>query len=88
MNTEQAGQDACDEMLKKYFKKVDLITLENTWHFTEAEELFDRMCARYPGQQKFLNDNRKKIIKVFEDDINNNGEITYTYGSLFRRCSK
>lgn len=88
VNTEQAGQDACDEMLKKYFKKVDLITLENTWHFTEAEELFDRMCARYPGQQKFLNDNRKKIIKVFEDDINNNGEITYTYGSLFRRCSK
>ncbi|MBP5553268.1 MAG: MerR family transcriptional regulator [Lachnospiraceae bacterium] len=88
INEEQAEQDACDEMLRKYFKRVDLITIENTWHFTEAEELFDRMCSRYNGQQKFLNDNRKKILKVFEDVICRDGEITYTYGSLFRRCTK
>lgn len=88
INEEQSEQDARDEILKKYFKKVDLITVENTWHFTEAAELFERMQNKYPGQQKFINDNRKKIMKVFEDAIKSDGEITYTYGSLFRRCSK
>ncbi|MBP3755514.1 MAG: MerR family transcriptional regulator [Lachnospiraceae bacterium] len=88
VNAEQSEQDARDEMLKKYFKKVDLITIENTWHFTEADELFEKMCERYSGHQKYLNDNRNKIIKVFEDAISKDGEITYTYGSLFRRCMK
>ena len=88
INSEQSEQDACDEMLKKYFKKVDLITVENTWHFTEADELFDKMYGRYTCQQKYLNDNRNKILKVFEEEISEAGEVTYTYGSLFRRCSK
>lgn len=88
INEEQAAQDKCDEMLKKYFKKVDCITLVNTWHYTDAEEIFDRMLRMYEGQQKLINENRKKILKYFGDKIESEGEVTYTKQSLFRRCSK
>ena len=75
-------------MLKKYFKKVDCITLVNTWHYTDAEEILDRMLRMYEGQQKLMNENREKILNYFGDKIESEGEVTYRKQSLFRRCSK
>ena len=75
-------------MLRKYFKKVDCIFVENTWHYTDAEEILQRMLQMYDGQQKYISENSTKILKYFNDWIKENGEVTYTYGSLFRRCSK
>ena len=88
INEQQAEQDACDEMLRKYFKKVDCIFVENTWHYNDAEEILQRMIQMYDGQQKYISENSTKILKYFNDRIKEDGEVTYTYGSLFRRCSK
>ncbi len=84
----EAAQAATEAMLLKYFGKAEPVILTNIWHYTDAEEIFIKMSELYPDQQKFLSENKKKILKYYSDRIEKDGEVTLEIGSLFWHCTK
>ena len=75
-------------MLKKYFGKVEICDICNKWHYTDAEELFDKFKAMYDDQEKFINQKRDKLIEYFESKIKADGEIVIDTATHFWHCRK
>lgn len=76
-----------DEMIGKYFSKIDTVTLSSSFRFDEAEDLFDYICNRYKDQAKFLSCNKCKIKEYLAAKISETGEIIITTNSRFLHCS-
>ena len=76
-----------DEMIGKYFSKIDTVSLSSSFRFDEAEDLFDYLCNRYKDQAKFLSCNKCKIKEYLAAKISENGEIIITTRSRFLHCS-
>ena len=76
-----------DEMIGKYFSKIDTVSLSSSFRFDEAEDLFDYLCNRYKDQAKFLSCNKCKIKEYLAAKIAETGEIIITTSSRFLHCS-
>ncbi|MCR5594614.1 MAG: MerR family transcriptional regulator [Lachnospiraceae bacterium] len=81
-------QDKFVSILEKYFSDITEVVLPNTWHYSEAEEIFDKMKAVYPDQEKFLCSNHDRIVSYYEEQLRDKQEILINIGSTFRHCHK
>ena len=85
---ETAEEADCEEMLKKYFGKIESIMLPCNWHYTDADELIQKMKKIFPDQEKFINCKKDKIKEYFERIIDKDGEIIVETESKFWHCFK
>ncbi|MBO4687663.1 MAG: MerR family transcriptional regulator [Clostridiales bacterium] len=83
IEAKSAERDAFVEMVKKYFSKVDIITLSCAFRFAEAEDMLLKMKDTYEGQEKFFAKNQDKIKAYFQSKIEESGEILFTTESQF-----
>lgn len=84
----QAKQDEFIGMLQKYFDKVENVKVYNTMKYEDADELFERLCARYQDSKKYFMDNEKKIKDYFTQTISEQGTIIVPTSSDFQHCYK
>ncbi len=75
-------------MLEKYFARVDSVLLPNTWHFSEAGELLQKMKDYYEGKEKTITRYGDKLLAYFGEKIAKDGEIVVNTASQFWRCYK
>lgn len=81
-------RDEMYTMLNRYFKRVESVLLPNRWHYTEADDLFDKLLRVYPKQEKTLRKSEKLLKEYFTDKIEKDGEIVITINSQFWHCYK
>ncbi len=80
------GRNACRDMLGKYFGIVESVLLQNNWHYTDSEELYNRFMETFEDQDKFL-ESKKDVIKAyFDEKIEKDGEIVVEIKSQFWQC--
>ena len=73
-------------MLNKYFNKVDSVLLQNNWHYTDSEELYNRFLETFEDQEKFLESKKNMIKAYFDEKIEKDGEIVVEIKSQFWQC--
>ena len=85
---ELARRNELEVTLQKYFGKVDSVLLPNNWHYSEAEDLFEKILNVYPSQEKILRKSEKALKQYFAEKIENEGEIVVKINSQFWHCYK
>ncbi|MCR4587660.1 MAG: MerR family transcriptional regulator [Lachnospiraceae bacterium] len=75
-------------LLEKYFSAVESVPLSNTWHYSDADELFEKLLKTYEAQDKLLTSDRTGILDVFRSMIKEQGEIAVKIDSQFWHCYK
>ena len=85
---EKKNSDECRQMLMKYFEKLVLCDVHNKWHYTDAEELFDKLKNMYEDQEKLIKLKHEKLIEYFESKIGTDGEIVVETATHFWHCRK
>lgn len=83
---EVARRDELEATLLQYFRKVDSVLLPNNWHYSEAEDLFEKLLTVYPNQEKVLKKSEKILKQYFTEKIENEGEIVVKIDSQFWHC--
>ena len=86
IKNQKAKQDAFESMLGKYFSTVESVFLSNNWHYSDAQELVQRVRDMYPEQEKYIDANEDTIVKYFTNKIEKEGEIVVRIESLFWHC--
>ena len=76
------------QMLMKYFENVETCELYNGWHYTDADELFDKIRGLFADQEKFLSSKQEKLTDLFAGKIKNDGEIIVETAAYFWHCRK
>lgn len=79
-------RDELKSMLSKYFCRVESVLLPNNWHYSEADDLFEKLLNVYPQHEKFLRKTEKLLKQYFADKIDRDGEIVVTIHSQFWHC--
>ena len=74
------------EMLQRHFGKVEKVILANNWHYTDADELIERLKTSFPDQEKFIGKYEDKLKKHFAGCIEKEGEISIEIESAFWHC--
>lgn len=82
------AQNKCEEMLSQYFSENEKVFLSNTWHYSDSNELVERLLHMFPEQEKFIAAHSKQIQGYFDKKIENDGEIAVKIESLFWHCRK
>ena len=85
---ETKAQDKCREMLEKYFRRTEKITVSNRWHYDSADELIDKMNKVFEGHEKAVSAAENKLSAYFDGKIAEDGEIVIELDSLFWHCYK
>lgn len=75
-------------MLSRYFRKVESVLLSNNWHYSEADDLFEKLLKVYPQHEKALKKSEKLLKQYFTDRIDREGEIVVTIQSQFWHCCR
>lgn len=81
-------RDDLKVVLQKYFGKVDSVLLSNNWHYSEANDLYEKLLNVYPNQEKILKKSEKILKQYFAEKIENEGEIIVKINSQFWHCYK
>ncbi|MCR5344209.1 MAG: MerR family transcriptional regulator [Butyrivibrio sp.] len=81
-------RDAYIAMMEKYFARVESVILPNSWHYTKASELVEKMKDYYEGQEKTIARYEDKLLAYFQEKIEKNGEFTVETRSQFWHCYK
>ncbi len=81
-------RDAYIAMMEKYFARVESVILPNSWHYTKASELVEKMKDYYEGQEKTIARYEDKLLAYFREKIEKNGEFTVETRSQFWHCYK
>ena len=79
-------RDELYTMLSRHFGKVESVLLPNNWHFSDADDLFEKLLRVYPKQEKLLRKAEELLKAYFADKIAENGEIIVTIRSQFWHC--
>ena len=80
--------DDTTKMLKKYFGKVELVSLSNKWHYTDAADLFNKLVEFVEDQEKFMSSKRDIVERYFAKKIEKDGEIVFETSAYFWHCRK
>ena len=75
-------------MLGRHFGKVESVLLPNSWHFEDADDLFEKLLRVYPKQEKILRKAEALLKTYFAGKIEQDGEIVVTIRSQFWHCYK
>lgn len=76
------------EMLAKYFDRVENIRLSNNMQYDNSEELFERLCSRYPAKKKYFTENEHVLKDYFTKWMEEKGPVTIVMDSEFWHCYK
>lgn len=74
--------------LEQYFGKVESVLLPNNWHYSAADDLFEKLCNDYQEQEKILKKYESCLKQYFTEKIEVEGEIVVTINSQFWHCYK
>ena len=88
IKAQQKAQCESEEMLKKYFSKSEAVKLSNSWHYSDSEELIEKMLEIFDENKKYILDNKKKIKEFYDAQIRKDGEIVCNRISIFWNCYK
>ena len=88
MEGEAAEEAKCEEMLKRYFSRLESIKLPSRWHYTDADELIQKMENIFPTQEKFVDCKKDKLKEYFAGIIEKDGEVIVETESKFWHCYK
>ena len=83
----EENQD-CLDMLNRYFGRTESVVISNKWHYTEADEILDKMSEVVDDQNVMSPANRKKLLEYFGGLIGRDGEIVIEVESQFWHCFK
>lgn len=86
MAREEKRHDEFKELLGRHFKKVEIVAFDNSMSYTDSQEVFEKLCIRYPEDKKYLMDNEKNIREYFDAVIMKNDEVIVTNESQFWHC--
>lgn len=76
------------EILRQYFSKVEKVSLDNSMKYENSEDLFQRLQEFYPGNAKYIKENKGKIEKYFEEILQKEKQVIIKKGSQFWSCCK
>lgn len=85
---EMANRDTLCGTLCNHFGKVESVLLPNTWHYEDAEDLYEKILRVYPKHEKNLRKSEKLLLDYLSDKIAKEGEIVVTIRSQFWHCFK
>lgn len=85
---EEKKRDELRAMLEQYFGKVESVLLPNNWHYSKADELFEKIGNVYSKQEKILKKYESVLKQYFTEKIETEGEIVVTINSQFWHCYK
>lgn len=85
---QQNRQNEFKALLEKYFAAVEIIHLSNGMRYETGDELFERLCERYPENRKYLIENKDKIIRYFANVLSEKDEVVIATDSEFWHCYK
>ena len=88
IDRKQEKREEFKEMLGKYFSEVSSVKLSNDMRFETVDEAYDRLCVCYPNNQKFIDENKSRIIRMLENELEEHGEIIVENDSEFWACRK
>lgn len=81
-------RDELHAVLKQSFGRVEPVMLPNTWHYQEADDLFEKLLTIYPQQEKELRKQEKRLKEYFATRIEEDGELVIPIRSQFWHCYK
>ncbi len=88
IKAQEEAQSASEDMLKKYFSKVEVAELTNSWHYSNSEEIIKKMLENFEDNKKYILDNKKKIKEYYDAKIKKDGEVVCERVSVFWNCYK
>ena len=80
-------RDEFRAMVSRYFPKVDIVELQNSYRYAEADDLLLKMKDLFEDQEKFFTKNSNKIKAYFAEKIEKEGELIITADFHFLHCS-
>ncbi|MBO4495681.1 MAG: MerR family transcriptional regulator [Clostridiales bacterium] len=83
---QQKKKEACETMLLKHFKRIEVVSVRNDFRYTDAEELLAKMKDVFQNQEKFFNKNQDKILSFFREKIEKDGEVRVAFEAKFSHC--
>jgi DNA-binding transcriptional MerR regulator len=84
---QEEKRDEFRAMVSRYFSKVDIVELQNSYRYAEADDLFLKMKDLFEDQEKFFTKNSNKIKAYFAEKIEKEGELIITADFHFLHCS-
>lgn len=88
IKAQQKAQRESEEMLKKYFSKIEGVELGNSWHYNNSEDIVEKMLENFEDNKKYILDNKKIIKEYYDAKIKKDGEIVCDRISVFWNCYK
>ena len=88
IKTQQKAERESEEMLSRYFSKVEKAELRNSWHYNNSEDIVEKMLENFEDNKKYILDNKKKIKDYYDARIKKDGEIVCDRISIFWNCYK
>lgn len=85
---EEKRRDELQDVLNNCFGRVESVLLPNNWHYSEADDLFEKIVNVYPEQDKNLKKSEKILKQYFADKIETDGEVVVGIRSQFWHCYK
>lgn len=86
LTVEEKRYEEFQILLKKYFNKVEKVTLENSMSYDNSDELFERLCNIYVEDKKYLMVNEMKIKNYLEELIMKSRQIVVPNYEEFCHC--
>ncbi len=86
ISEQKKAKEACDAILQKYFRKIELVTVQNEFSYTDPAELLEKMKEVFQNQEKFFNKNEEKILTFFNKKIERDGGIRIPFKANFSHC--
>ena len=81
-------QEEVKMMLSKYFAKLEFVKIPGPLTYDDPERLYERVLQRYPDGAKYLNVQKAKLIKYFEEKMAEDGAMVIQSYSGFWHCYK
>lgn len=86
--SKQKRHDDFEKLLKKYFGRVEYITIPSPMVYDSAEEVFERAIKHNRRAEKYLTQKKSLIVEYFENVIKQNGQVRIEQEGGFWHCYK
>jgi len=85
---QKEAKSESEAMLSKYFSKVETIELTNSWHYSNSEDIIEKMLECFKENKRYILDNKNIIRDYYDGSIKKDGEIICDRVSIFWNCHK
>lgn len=89
LNTDkQKRHNDFEELLKKYFDRVEYITIPSPMVYDSAEEVFERAIRKNQQAEKYLTEKKDLVVEYFDNVIEQSGQVRIPSEGGFWHCYK